>query len=70
MFAQRQLKGIPAATEPVFSPAELAHAEAIQRAYDRIGHMYWGDRITLTDACSRLRRWITANLVCARRGLP
>lgn len=62
MEEQGQLRHVPTAADGAFAPAGLAHAADIERAYERIGHMYWGPRLALDESCAAIRAWIRARL--------
>ncbi len=57
-----QLHHMPYAEDPAFSPADLPHAAHVEQAYEQIGPMYWGSRLTLQEACAAIRTWIGAYL--------
>jgi hypothetical protein len=62
MVAERQMRAMPTASDAGLAPEQLDHMAAIEEAYSRIGHMYWGPRMSLRDASAALRKWVGQNL--------
>lgn len=62
MVDQKQLRRVPDAGDPAFSEPSAARWEPVHRAHADIHAMFWGERIGLDEACSRIRVWITEEL--------
>src|SRR5206468_820952 len=54
MNAQRQLGRLPAPEDPAFDPSRLVHGDRIREAYEAVGPMYWGPRLSLDEACEAI----------------
>jgi hypothetical protein len=57
MYAQRQLAAVPVADDPAFDASRLVHGGRIRDAYEAIGPMHWGPRLTIDEACEAIRTW-------------
>ena len=62
MTAQHQLARVPVAEDPAFDPSRLAHGDRIRDAYEAVGPMYWGPRLSLDEACAAIRTWVRDHL--------
>jgi len=58
MVAQKQIASLPRKDDVAFNLAPGPRADAIRAAHGAIAPMFWGDRISLEDACAVLREWI------------
>jgi hypothetical protein len=58
MLAQKQIAVLPISSDPALAPADGPRWELLRRAHTAIGHMFWGPRVTLEDACEAMRAWI------------
>ena len=65
MLEQHQITGMPSATDAAFVLAPSDRRRELERAYDQIGPMYWGERVPLDEACASIRSWIDQNLTPA-----
>lgn len=62
MAAEGQIRQVPSSTDASFIPDASPRWTAIRAAYDEIAPMFWGDRISLEDACKHIREWISSKL--------
>lgn len=62
MVAQKQIRAVPRSDDGAFAPATHAAASRIRAAHEAITGMYWGPRMTLDEACLRIRDWIDSAL--------
>jgi len=62
MTAQHQLARVPVADDPAFDPPRLAHGVRIPVAYEAVGPMHWGPRLSLDEACKGIRMWVHDHL--------
>jgi hypothetical protein len=60
MLAQKQIVALPVATDLALAPSEEPRWEAIRAAHAAIGPMFWGQRVSLDEACAALRTWVAA----------
>ena len=60
--SKKQIKEMPSAMHPAFAPDASSRWSAIRTAYAAIGPMFWGQRVSLDDACSEVRAWIATHL--------
>ena len=44
------------------NPGEGPAWQALAKAHAEIGHMFWGPRIPLAEACKAIRAWVEASL--------
>lgn len=51
-------KPMPPPDDPSLSPDDGEAWVQVRRAWDDIAPMFWGERITLEDACSAIRRFL------------
>lgn len=58
MLAERQIRRLPASTDPAFASGRDPRWDAIRAAYAAIAPMFWGERIELDDACMIIREWV------------
>ncbi|MBS2023345.1 MAG: nucleotidyl transferase AbiEii/AbiGii toxin family protein [Deltaproteobacteria bacterium] len=58
LHAHKQLKVIPSATDPVFSPGDSERWSDVRRAHKDIRPMFWGPRISIEEACADIRGWL------------
>jgi hypothetical protein len=65
MLSLRQIRKIPEATDDAFALA--SRTDEVDRAYRAVASMFWGERVAIEECCSRIREWITENLVGAVR---
>lgn len=62
MANQRQIDGVPEPEDSAFDASRLGHRDSIRAAYQAIGPMYWGPRLTLDEACAAIRAWVHSHL--------
>lgn len=65
MLAERQIAAMPAQEHVAFGLPPGERRGAVLRAHADIGHMFWGGRVGLDDACAALREWIATRLATA-----
>ncbi|MCL4234253.1 MAG: nucleotidyl transferase AbiEii/AbiGii toxin family protein [Deltaproteobacteria bacterium] len=58
MLREKQIRWRPDASDPAFNP-KAEEPKAVFAAYDAIAAMFWGERTSLTDACTAIRTWLT-----------
>lgn len=58
MLAEGQIRAMPSAKHPAFTPDDSPRWDSIRSAYEAIAPMYWGPRLELDVACSTIRHWI------------
>jgi hypothetical protein len=63
MLAQKQIAELPASSHAAFTPADGSRWKALREAWDAMGPMFWGPRISLEDACAEVRSWLDHELV-------
>jgi hypothetical protein len=68
MRAKKDLKASPRADDPAFAPRESQRWDDIRTAHVEIAPMFWGPRISLDDACAKIRAWITTSKVTPAGG--
>jgi len=59
MLAEGQIRAMPSAQHPAFTPDDSPRWDSIRSAYDAIAPMYWGPRLELSAACATIRDWIS-----------
>jgi hypothetical protein len=59
MLAQKQIAPPPGPGSSIFTLPPGARTEAIRKAYEAIGRMFWGPRQTLDEAVSVISAWLT-----------
>lgn len=58
MVTQNQIVALPASSDPSLIPTEEPRWESLRSAHAAIGHMFWGPRVPLEDACATIRAWV------------
>ena len=58
-LAAKDKKPMPASGDPSLSPDASDRWGEVQRAWDEIAPMFWGDRIGLEEACAAIREFLT-----------
>jgi hypothetical protein len=58
MLQDKDIAALPRADEPALLLADVGRRAEVDRAFDRIGQMFWGDRIPLDEACATIADWI------------
>ncbi len=58
MVKQKQLASLPSATDVAFAPDQGSRWNDIRRAHEAIAPMFWGEHISLDDACAAICGWI------------
>jgi hypothetical protein len=66
MLAQRQIAPPPGPDSSAFTLPSGPRTDAIRKAYEAIGRMFWGPRQSLDDAVSIIRAWLTRASLPAR----
>jgi Nucleotidyl transferase AbiEii toxin, Type IV TA system len=62
MLAQRQIAALPSSNHAAFNPKNDDRWQSVEKANEKIGPMFWGQRLSLKDACDDLRGWINTEL--------
>jgi hypothetical protein len=62
MLEQHQIVCLPQSDDPAYQIEPNARVGAIREAYDAIGPIFWGARISLEDAAKTIRDWIRQHL--------
>jgi hypothetical protein len=62
MHDTRDLRRDIQAGDPAFLPSDGEHWAAVEKAHAEIGHMFWGDRVPIAEACEAIRDWIAGNI--------
>jgi hypothetical protein len=57
---QKQIGALPSSGDPAFTPMDLPRWKSIRAAHAAIGPMFWGERISVEEACATIRDWIAA----------
>lgn len=61
MLSSRDIRSIPAPGEIAFaSDATSARWREVQQSWEAIGDMFWGERITLDEACATIRGFLVS----------
>lgn len=58
MIGTKDLGRKPSPDEPALLLDDPDKRAAVEKAYERIGPMFWGERIRLDDACAVIRGWL------------
>ena len=58
MVAKKDMRALPSPDEPALLLDDPDKRQAIEKAYAKIGPMFWGPRIPLDEACSAIREWL------------
>mgnify|MGYP001564366881 CR=1 FL=1 len=62
MLRGRDIAALPRADEPALLLADVGRRTEVARAFERIGPMFWGDRIPLDEACATIIEWIRGSI--------
>lgn len=62
MHQTRDLRRTLGSGDSALNPAKGPGWQSLEKAHAEIGHMFWGPRITLDEACSAIRTWLDVNL--------
>lgn len=62
MLAAKQIVALPAATHTAFTPTTSDRWQAVRKAWEAIGPMFWGPRISLDEACADVGAWLHGEL--------
>lgn len=57
MLVQKQVVGFPSSEHAAFIPKRDDRWDSVRAALDSIEPMFWGQRISLEDACAEIRGW-------------
>lgn len=57
-----KVRAVPTSNDPAFAPVAGQAWDAIRAAHGDIAPMFWGERLTLEQACERIREWIRTEL--------
>lgn len=60
MLAEKGIAALPRADDPSLVLDDTGKRASVERAYARIGPMFWGRRIPLDEACVTIRQWVAA----------
>lgn len=58
VLAADDRKAMPASDHPAFSVGDDERWSEVADAYERIGRMFWGERLPLAAACATIRRFL------------
>lgn len=58
MLGRKQIRWIPDPKDAAFLLADPEKKGAIETAYEAIQHMFWGERIPLSEACEEITTWL------------
>ena len=58
MLDQNDIAAPPSPNEPALTLADGEKRAAVERAYAKIGPMFWGPRMPLVEACATIRDWL------------
>ncbi|MEE9318935.1 MAG: nucleotidyl transferase AbiEii/AbiGii toxin family protein [Granulosicoccus sp.] len=59
MLASKDMRTLPNPDDSALNLKDGDKRAAIETAYARIAPMFWGDRMTLDEACSMIRSWLS-----------
>lgn len=59
MLVQRDVAALPHPDEPALALEDALRRAEIERAYQKIAPMFWGARLSLDEACTTIRGWLT-----------
>jgi hypothetical protein len=62
LLAEKQLRAMPSAEDPAFVLTGGSRRDELDRAHEAVAGMFWGPRISLSDASAEIRAWITGHL--------
>lgn len=62
LLREKQVRALPASSDPAFAPDGGGAWDAVRAAQRDIAPMFWGEQLTLEVACERIRGWIRAEL--------
>jgi len=58
MVTKKDMRTLPSPDEPALRLEDSDKRKVIEKAYVKIAPMFWGDRISLDEACSTVRSWL------------
>ena len=58
MLTKKQIVSLPSSRHPAFKLTDNERWRLVQKAHDAIAPMFWGPRISLTEACDDIRGWL------------
>jgi hypothetical protein len=62
MLHGKDIASLPRENEPALLLVDPARRAEIVRAFERIGPMFWGDRIPLDETCTTIIDWVRESL--------
>ncbi len=62
MYEKKQISRIPTGDEPAFELENPDKLPILLHHYQSISPMFWGERLSLEDACETIRNWIRSEL--------
>lgn len=62
MSDEKQIRRLPTSQDAAFLLDDSDKLEALLHHHEVISPMFWGDRLTLEDACTTIREWIQTEL--------
>lgn len=62
MLQEKDIVALPRADEPALLLTDVTRRADVERAYERISPMFWGERIPLDEACATIIEWIRRTL--------
>jgi hypothetical protein len=62
MLAQHDLRTLPSSDDVAFRPDDGDRWQRIRQAHEAIAHLFWGDRLSLDEACAAIRGWLKHDL--------
>ena len=60
MLTQKDIAAMPTPGDPALHLADADKRAEMERAYEKIGPMFWGPRLPLDEACAIIRSWVKA----------
>lgn len=62
MLAKKQIAALPRPDDPGLALAEPEKAAAVERSYEAIAPMFWGERLDLREAIEAVQAWLGGEL--------
>ncbi len=62
MMEDRQLRAMPSAQDQAFALRPGERTDEVSAAWVEIAPLYWGERVTVSDAAANIREWVAANV--------
>jgi hypothetical protein len=58
MLTKKDMRALPSPDEPALRLDDADKRAIVEKAWAKIAPMFWGERITLDEACSTIRSWL------------